>query len=181
MIEYRRLHSLKNTSKQIKEAMENIKVQMNVVKGNSQDKLKNGLKTLKQNMKILRERILTIQSKLSMTSDCSYYNPQERERLEKLYEETTQPQKITGKIEEVRGKLDELQEKRSSITPSVPSEAFNEMSNEEKRRVIAIMREQTKGIYSLTKNTKKNAYKLEAIELFIDTIKKERAKATYNE
>jgi hypothetical protein len=161
--------------------MDNIKVQMNTVKSNSEDKLKTGLKTLKQNMKVLRERILTIQSKLSMASDCSYYNPQEKERLEKLYEETTQPQKIVGKIEEVRGKLDELQEKRSNITPAVPSEAFNEMSNEEKRRVIAIMREQTKGIYSLTKNTKKNAYKLETIELIIDNIKKERSKAASND
>lgn len=163
--------------------MENIKKQMTSVKNNSETKLKHGLKTLRDNMKILRARILTIQAKLNIVSEnTSYYSQEERERLNKLFEEITQPQKVGGKIEEVKGKMEELLEKRSNFVPAIPSEAFNNLANEEKRRVITILKEQTKGIDTLMKTTKKNAYKLEAIELIIDNIKSDRAReAAYND
>lgn len=173
---------MKQTAKQIKDAMENIRKQMTSVKNNSETKLKQGLKTLRENMKILRARILTIQAKLNLVSESTYYSQDERERLNKLFEEVTQPQKVGGKIEEVKGKMEELLEKRANFVPAIPSEAFNHLSNEEKRRVITILKEQTKGIDTLMKTTKKNAYKLEAIELIIDNIKSDRAReAAYND
>lgn len=154
----------------MKEAMENIQKEMKSVKSNSDTKLKNGMNTLKENMKILRSRIIQIQSKLSLLSDNIGYSPAQKERLNKLYEETTQPQKIIGQVEEISQKMNELHEK-TNLVPAVPSEAFNSMTNEEKRRVITILKEQTKGVQCLVHTTKKNAYKLEAMELIVDNIK----------
>lgn len=174
---YSRLHALKKMSKQVKEAMEDIKKQMGTIKNNSDTKLKQGLKTLRENMKILRSRILVVQAKLNIASESSSYSQEERERLNRLYEEATQPQKVSGKVEEVKGKLEELLEKKNSFsTPTVPSEAFNNMSNEEKRRVITILKEQTKGIYSLVNMTKKNAYKLDVVDQIVQEVKKEKAR-----
>lgn len=132
---------------------------MSTVKNNSDTKLKEGLKTLKENMKILRSRILSIQAKLNVASEVTTYSPQEKEKLDKIYEEVTQPHKLGGKLEHVKSKLEELTEKHSNLAPAVPSEVFANMSNDEKRRVITILSEQTKGIYSLMHTTKKNAYK----------------------
>jgi len=155
---------------------------MTSVKNNSDTKLKQGMKTLKENMKILRDRILAIQCKLSMASESPSYSQNEKEKLDKLYEETSQPQKVCGKLEDVKSKLEELMEKRLNYAPALPSEAFGSMSNEEKRRVITIMKEQTKGATALMRTTKKNAYKLEAIELIVDNIKNSQSRdSSYND
>jgi len=124
----------------MKEAMNNIQHQMHSVhaKIHSDAKLKQGLKTLKENMKILRERILSIQSKLSVAQESPYLSLEERERLEKVYQATNQPTEVPGKIETVKGKLEDLLEARTTLNPHpcVPGEALKIMSNEERRRVI---------------------------------------------
>mmetsp|Transcript_9892 Transcript_9892/g.11190 ORF Transcript_9892/g.11190 Transcript_9892/m.11190 type:complete len:180 (-) Transcript_9892:22-561(-) len=164
---------MKKTTTQVTESMKNIKEQMDSVKSkiNSDAKLKQGLKILRENMKILRDRILTIQSKLSLAGETPYISLEQSQRLEKVFKETTQPQKIPGKMEDLKGKLEDLIETRANDPPSTPNEAFNSLSNEDKRRAISIMKEQTKGIFTLVKKTKENAYKLEAAEFIIEKLK----------
>ena len=145
----------------------------------SDSQLKQGIKILKENMKLLRDQILTIQGKLSLARETPYLSLEEREKLDKVYKDTTQSQNIPGKIEEVKGKLEDLIEIRANYTPSTPSKAFDIMSNEDKRRVISIMKEQTKGVSTLVKKTKENAYKLEAMEFIADNVKKEQQQQIY--
>lgn len=173
---YRRLNNFKKTSKNVKEIMTSSQAKMVQIKNGSENKLKNGVKTLRDNMRILRSRILEIQAKLNLASDNTYYSQEERERLNTLFEETTAPQKLPGRVEEIKGKLEELLEKRSTSTRAIPSEAFASLENEDKRRVISILKEQTKGIQCLINTTKKNAHKLEVIEKIVQEIKSEQAK-----
>ena len=154
--------------------MKDIKTQMGTVKSNCDSKLKQGLITLRENMKVIRSRILLVQSKLNLASDSFSYTNEDREKLNKMYEETTQPGKVFNQLEEVKGKLEQYLESKDHQATSVPSEAFNQMTNEEKRRVITVMKEQTKGVFSLTKIIKSNAHKLDVIEKVIDEIKHEK-------
>ena len=149
---------------------------MTQIKNNSETKLKNGVKTLRENMRILRSRILEIQAKLNLVSGTNKFSQEERERLNNLFEETTAPQKIPRRIEDIKGKLEGLLEKRSTSARAVPSEAFSNLENEDKRRVISILKEQTKGIHTLINTTKKNAHKLEIIEKVVQEIKNEQAR-----
>jgi len=173
---YERLHILKKTAKQVTDAMKNIKEKMNSVKNkvNSDAKLKQGIKTLKENMKMLRDKILAVQSKLSLVKESPYLSLEDHERLDKVFKEATQPNKIPGKIETIKGKLEDLLEARGAHPSTQPAQAFNSISNDEKRRVISVMREQTKGIFSLIKETKKNAFQLEAIEFVAKSVKHEQ-------
>jgi hypothetical protein len=154
--------------------MKNIKTQMDTVKNNCDSKLKQGMQTLKDNMKIIRARILNVQSKLNLVSDSFTYSNEDRDKLNKMYEESTQPGKVYNQLEEVKGKLEQFLEYRNMAPSSVPSEAFNQMSTDEKRRVITVMKEQTKGVFSLTKIIKSNAYKLDVIEKVISEVKHEK-------
>lgn len=153
--------------------MKNIKEKMDSVKSKvgSDARLKQGIKTLKDNMKIIRDRILAIQSKLSLVKESPYLSLEDHERLDAVFKQTTQPNKIPGKIEIVKGKLEDLLESREIVPTSEPTQVFNKITNDEKRRVISVMREQTKGIYSLIKETKKNAFQLDALEFVAKSVK----------
>lgn len=109
----------------------------------------------------------------------SDYSQDEKERIDKLYEEISAPQKVCGKLEDVKSKLEEMVEKQTNFSPALPSETFNSLSNEEKRRVLTIMKEQTKGISTLVATTKKNAARLETIEMLIDNIKQGQRNDSY--
>ncbi|CAI2369267.1 unnamed protein product [Moneuplotes crassus] len=179
---YERLYKLKKTTSDITEVMKSMKKKMNLVKNKTSSKamLKKGINSLKENMKILREKILTVQSKMSLLQESPYLSLEDHEKLQIVFNETTQPSKIPGKIEIVKGKLEELLEARGNHSSNEPQEIFNKISSSEKKRVISILREQTKGIFSLIKETKRNAFKLEAIEFIAQSIKQENRERKIN-
>ena len=128
-------------------------------------------------MKLIRTRILQVQAKINMVSDAKTYSNEDRQKLENLYKETTEPGTILTRINEVQDKLELYLDRRHNFVPTAPSEAFEQLSNEEKRRVITVLKEQTKGIFDLTKTIKRTAFKLEVIEKVNDEINAEKERA----